>query len=40
MKVNKREPSGKMKAANDRREVFMTQNAKTTFWKEIKRDWN
>ena len=31
----------KMKAARDRREDFiMTQNAETTFWEELKRDWN
>ena len=26
----------KMKAAKDKRGIFMTQNARTTFWEEIK----
>ena len=30
----------KMKAPNDRERISMIQDAKTTFWEEIKSHWN
>ena len=30
----------KMKAAKTGERTLMTQKAKTTFWEELKRDWN
>ena len=40
MKHKKREPSGKCRQPKTVVMIFMTQSVKSTFWGEIRRDWN